>query len=85
MRFHSEGRRRRADPAPSGCGCDFESKAAGLCISNKNLCRAAVAYKLVCALYEQVGLEAELGDYVELAAFATVGDVMKLREKTAFW
>lgn len=46
---------------------------------NKNLCGAAVAYKLVCALYERAGLEAELGDYVELAAFATVGDVMKLQ------
>lgn len=44
---------------------------------NKNLCGAAVAYKLIQALYEEYGLSAE--EFIELAAVATVGDVMDLQ------
>lgn len=47
---------------------------------NKNLCGAVVAFKLVTALYEKFGIPSEeLDDYYELAAFATVGDVMDLQ------
>lgn len=46
---------------------------------NKNLCGGAVAYKLAAALYEKAGILEELEEYLELAAFATVGDVMKLQ------
>lgn len=42
------------------------------------LCGGAVAYKLVAALYERMNRKAESGDYLEYAAFATVGDVMDL-------
>lgn len=45
----------------------------------KNLCGAAVAWKVVCLLYEKLGIdvsEAEL--LLENVAFATVGDIMSL-------
>lgn len=45
----------------------------------KNLCGAAVAYKLVTVLYEAMGIPQEESEkLVEFAAFATVGDVMDL-------
>lgn len=45
----------------------------------KNLCGAAVAYKLVCALYEKAGISvSEQEKFLELVAVATVGDVMDL-------
>lgn len=45
-----------------------------------NLCGAVVAFKLVCALYEKFLIpKEELEDYLELAAIATVGDVMDLQ------
>lgn len=47
---------------------------------NKNLCGAVVAMKLVFALYEAYGIpEQEREEYLELAAIATVGDVMDLQ------
>ena len=47
---------------------------------NKNLCGAVVAFKYITALYERFGVpEKELEDYDELAAIATVGDVMDLQ------
>lgn len=47
---------------------------------NKNLCGAAVAYKLILALYERYGVpKAEGEEFIELAAIATVGDVMDLQ------
>lgn len=42
------------------------------------LCGAAVAYKLIAALYERTGRKAEADKYLEYAAFATIGDVMDL-------
>ncbi len=45
----------------------------------KGLCGAAVAYKLIAALYEACGVpESESRALVEFAGFATVGDVMDL-------
>ena len=47
---------------------------------NKNLCGAVVAFKYITALYERFNIpEKELEDYYELAAIATVGDVMDLQ------
>lgn len=46
---------------------------------NKNLCGAAVAWKVVCILYERMKLEKEEAEqFLENVAFATVGDVMSL-------
>lgn len=46
----------------------------------KGLCGAAVAFKLVQALYEELGLpQEEALAYLENAAFATIGDVMDLQ------
>lgn len=46
----------------------------------KELCGAGVAYKLVQALYESLGIAAEeADDLLEFAAVATVGDVMELQ------
>ena len=47
---------------------------------NKNLCGAVVAFKYITALYECFDVpQKELEDYYELAAIATVGDVMDLQ------
>lgn len=47
---------------------------------NKKICGAVVAFKLISALYDCFELsESELEDYLELAAIATVGDVMDLQ------
>lgn len=44
---------------------------------NKNICGAVVAWKLIWALYERLGIDSdEIWDFLELAAIATVGDVM---------
>lgn len=46
----------------------------------KNLCGAAVAFKLIQMLYRQMGFsDREAFTYLENAAFATVGDVMNLQ------
>lgn len=46
----------------------------------KKLCGAAVAWKLVQVLYEQVGIPVSEADrFIENAGFATVGDVMDLQ------
>lgn len=47
---------------------------------NKNICGAVVAWKLIWALYERLGIDSdEIWDFLELAAIATVGDVMDLQ------
>lgn len=44
------------------------------------LCGAAVAFKVLVALYEKLGIPLEEADeFVEFAAFATIGDVMPLK------
>ena len=46
---------------------------------DKQICGAVVAWKLVWALYETAGLPAEeILSFIDLAAFATIGDVMDL-------
>ena len=48
----------------------------------KGLCGAAVAYKLIQALYEEFQVpEKELDELLQFAAVATVGDVMDLQEE----
>lgn len=45
----------------------------------KHLCGAAVAYKVICCLYEAYGIpKEETEEFLEFAGFATVGDVMDL-------
>lgn len=45
----------------------------------KNLCGAAVAWKVVCLLYESLGISfEEAEEFLENVAFATVGDIMSL-------
>ena len=47
---------------------------------NKNICGAVVAWKLIWALYERLGIDSdEIWDFLELAAITTVGDVMDLQ------
>lgn len=56
---------------PKQSDCDYPEK---------GLCGAVVAFKLIIALYEEYGIpKKELEDYYELAAIATVGDVMDLQ------
>lgn len=48
----------------------------------KELCGAAVAFKVIQVLYEKCGVPAEEAwEFLENAAFATVGDVMDLRDE----
>ena len=59
------------DPKRADCGYPF-----------KGLCGAAVAYKLMEALYEASGRDSEeLDDLIENVAIATVGDVMELTDE----
>ena len=47
---------------------------------NKNICGAVVAWKLIGTMYEDVGIsKKEILEFTELAAVATVGDVMDLQ------
>lgn len=48
----------------------------------KELCGAAVAWKMVCVLYQKLGIPGkESLDFLENVAFATVGDVMELTDE----
>ena len=48
----------------------------------KNLCGAAVAWKIILLLYESCGIKKEEGlAFLEHVAFATVGDVMDLTDE----
>lgn len=59
------------NPKQEGCGYPFDG-----------ICGAVVAYKLVQALYERMGVpRAEWEAMLEIAAIATVGDVMKLQDE----
>ena len=45
------------------------------------ICGAVVAYKVMQILYEKLGLDkTDFKEYTELAAIATVGDVVDLKE-----
>ena len=58
---------------PKQADCDYP---------NKHLCGAAVAFKLVQVLYQKMGKEpSEAMEFLENAAFATVGDVMDLTDE----
>ena len=56
------------DPKQPGCTYPF-----------KGICGAVVAWKLLQLLYRKLGMETQAEQYLECAAFATVGDVMELR------
>ena len=62
------------DPKQEGDPCPF-----------KGICGAVVAYKLICCLYGKLGILEAKGDFLdgllELAAFATVCDVMELLDE----
>ena len=59
------------DPKQEGCAYPF-----------KELCGAAIAWKLICVLYERAGIPAaECEALLEFAAIATVGDVVELRDE----
>lgn len=57
------------NPKQADCGYPF-----------KGLCGAAVAWKVICTLYEQMGIpKSETEEFLEYVAIATVGDVMELQ------
>lgn len=58
------------DPKQPGCTYPFSG-----------ICGAVVAWKLLWLLYRMLGREAEAVNYLPCAAFATVGDVMELRDE----
>ncbi len=43
------------------------------------------AFKSISSTLRDFGVPGGAGDYYELAAIATVGDVMDLQERTGFW
>lgn len=46
---------------------------------NKDLCGAAVAWKVICILFDRLGFPKEKAEeYLENVAFATIGDIMNL-------
>jgi len=51
----------------------------------KQICGAYVAYKFIVSLYGRIGMAAEeYREFLEIAAFATIGDVMPLVEENRF-
>ncbi len=59
------------NPKQEDCGYPF-----------KGICGAVVAWKLICCLYDLQGIpEEEKMDFLEFAAFATIGDVMELKDE----
>ncbi len=67
-----EGHKNQADAIvnPHQEGCTYP---------NKELCGAAVAWKVVCVLYDKMDIPAtEAQEFIEHVAFATVGDIMSL-------
>lgn len=55
-------------------------KQPGCAYPNKNICGAVVAWKLIWSLYETYGIDRnEILEFSEVAAVATVGDVMDLQ------
>lgn len=59
------------NPKQEDCGYPFEG-----------ICGAVVAFKVVQALYEKMGIRHDvIDDFLEFAAIATVGDVMQLQDE----
>ena len=59
------------NPKQPGCSYPF-----------KEICGAAIAWKLICYLYNQVGIEEkEQENFLEFVCLATVGDVMDLQDE----
>lgn len=59
------------NPKQEDCGYPF-----------KGICGAVVAWKLVCCLYDLAGIPSEEKyEFLEYAGFATIGDVMELKEE----
>ncbi len=59
------------DPKRSDCNSAFRS-----------ICGAFVAYKFILSLYDEMGIDIkEAGEFLEIAAFATIGDVMPLKNE----
>lgn len=56
------------DPAQRDCGYPF-----------RGICGAVVAWKLMQLLFRMMGYDSDGMEYLEAAAFATIGDVMELR------
>lgn len=56
------------DPAQRDCGYPF-----------RGICGAVVAWKLIQLLFRMMGYDSDGMEYLEAAAFATIGDVMELR------
>ncbi len=75
---NEEGRREKLPPAkviinPKQNNCTYPWK---------GLCGGAVAWKLVMALYESIGIaKEEAYELLEFAAIATVGDIMELQDE----
>jgi len=59
------------DPKRSDCPSSF-----------KSICGATVAYKFILCLFKEVGIDMEEAEeFLEIAAFATIGDVMPLKNE----
>lgn len=75
--FTEEGGVRRE--RKSGADAVVNAHQADCPYPNKDLCGASTAWKVICILYEKLGiLQSEADEFLEFVAFATVGDIMSL-------
>ncbi len=75
--FHLEGDRKSEDLPPADAVVDPHRE--GCPSPFKLICGAVVAWKLIQVLYREMGLPGSRADhFLEIAAFATIGDVMPL-------
>src|SRR5699024_4436477 len=59
------------NPKQEGCSYPF-----------KGICGGMVAFKVICGLYEKMGIpQKETEEFIQFAAIATVGDVMDLKDE----
>ncbi len=76
--YHMEGEDRIEDLPEADAVVDIKRSESTYGFSE--LCGAVVAFKVIAALYERLGIpREETEEYIELAAFATIGDVMPLK------
>ena len=78
--FHMDGEERVEDLP--GADAVIDPKRSDCPYPYKSICGAYVAYKFLCCLYEELHIPKDRYEkYLEIAAFATIGDVMPLTKE----
>lgn len=78
--YHMEGELKVEDMPEADAVVDIKRKDSGYGFTE--ICGAAVAFKVITALFDRLHIDrSETQEYIELAAFATIGDIMPLTDE----